>query len=84
MTKARTLQFADAGEARPHPAQVVECPVLVAVLSSRHSKANAHCDAVVPKRPQFLDQAVVEFGLTNGLQLTGGESGGELVYQARP
>src|SRR3954454_23694540 len=59
-------QVVDAGEAQPHQAVLVELPVLVAVAAEPVAAVvmplvgEAHCDAVVVKRPDLLDQPVVE------------------------
>src|SRR5215471_4068733 len=57
----------DAGDAKPHQAVLIELPVLVAVTAEPAPAVvmpligEAHRDAVLPKRPDFLDQAVVKF-----------------------
>ena len=56
----------DAGDAQPHQPVLVEFPVLVAVAAEPVAAVvvpfigEAHGDAVVAERPDFLDQAVVE------------------------
>src|SRR5579859_4033650 len=59
-------RIVDAGEATAHQAVLVELPVLVTVGTEPLSGGvmrlvgEAHGDAVVAKRPQLLDQTVVE------------------------
>ena len=55
------------GDAKPHEAMLVEFPVLIAVAAEPKTAVivpligEAHRDTVLAKRPDFLDQAVVEF-----------------------
>src|ERR1700760_4263424 len=62
-------QVVDAGVAYAHQALVVELPVLVAVAAEPVAAvvvpfvSETHGDAVVAKRPDFLDETVVEFAL---------------------
>src|SRR3984893_9351060 len=57
----------DAGDAKPHQAMLVEFPVLITVAAEPITAVvvpligEAHGDAVLAKRPDLLDQAVVEF-----------------------
>src|ERR1700675_215763 len=57
----------DAGDSKPHEAMLVEFPVLIAVAAEPITAVivpligEAHRDTVLAKRPDFLDQAVVEF-----------------------
>src|SRR3954463_6860787 len=59
-------QVVDAGDAQPHQSVLVELPVLVAEAPKPVAAIVApfigkpHRDAVVAKRPDLLDQAIVE------------------------
>src|ERR1041385_7616838 len=56
----------DAGDAQPHQAMFVECPVLVAVTAEPIAAVvapfvgEAHGNTVIVKCPQLLDEPVVE------------------------
>src|ERR1700722_8120664 len=60
-------QVVDGGEAPAHEAGSVELPVLVAVGTEPVARVivplvrKAHRDAALSERPDFLDEAVVEF-----------------------
>ena len=62
-------KIVDAGDAQAHQAVLVEFPVLVAVAAEPVAAVvvpligEAHGDAVVAERPDFLDQAVVELAV---------------------
>src|SRR5260221_8025822 len=62
----RDAEIVDAGDAQPHQAVLVELPVLVAVAAIPVAAVvvpfigEAHGDAVVAKRPDLFDQAVVQ------------------------
>src|SRR5437588_4105865 len=59
-------QIVDAGDAQPHQTILVEVPILVAVTAKPIAAVvvpfigEAHRDAIVAKRPDFLDQAIIE------------------------
>src|SRR5215472_19373330 len=65
----RDRQVVDAGNAKSHQAVLVEFPVLVAIAPKPVAAVivpligEAYGDAVVAKRPEFLDEPVVEFTL---------------------
>src|SRR5260370_12397125 len=65
----RDRQIVDAGDAEPHQALLVEFPVLVAVAAEPVAAvvvpliSEAHRDAVLVERPEFLDQPVIELAV---------------------
>src|SRR3954468_2079176 len=62
-------KIVDAGDAQAHQAMLVELPVLVAIAAKPLPAVvvplvgKAHRDPAVAKRPDFLDEAVVEFAV---------------------
>src|SRR6266566_7025279 len=62
-------RIVDAGDAHTHKAVFVELPVLVAVAAIPVAAVvvpligKAHGDAILPKRPEFLDQTVLELAV---------------------
>src|SRR5271169_3984938 len=62
-------QIVDAGDAPAHFAGLVEFPVLVAVAAEPMAAVvvpligKTHRNAIVAERPQFLDQAIIEFAV---------------------
>src|SRR5262245_10580521 len=63
----RDRKVIDAGDAPTHEAALVELPVLIAVRAMPLAGivmpfvGEPHCDAILVKCPQFLDQAIVQF-----------------------
>src|SRR5579859_4853150 len=60
-------QVVDARQAQPHQTLLIEFPVLVAVAAKPLAAVimpligEAHRDAILAKRPEFLDQPIIQF-----------------------
>ena len=81
-------QVVDAGDAQPHQPVRVELPVLVAVAAEPVAAVvvpfigEADGDPVLAKRPQFLDQTIVQF--LGPFALQEGDDFGSAIDELRP
>src|SRR5450631_753919 len=63
----RDRQIVDAGDAQPHEAAFIELPIFIAVAAKPMPAVivplvgESHGNSVLAKRPDFLDEPVVEF-----------------------